>query len=251
MAYLLKDKRGYYRLFETINGRTRYLRYIGKDPSSYLAELKRGKQVLKATIEYPDLAVKGGQAALTEYKRRKISKVKISNKTYKTIIVDPPWPVEKIARNVSPNQYEFEYPTMTLEEIADLPIPTLADKEGCHIYLWTTQKFLPVSFGILAGWGAKYIFTMVWHKNGGFQPFNLPQYNSEFVLFGKIGSLDFINTKQFFTCFNGVRREHSRKPIEFDDIVRRVSPEPRYDYFSRELKEGFEQYGNEADKFKG
>jgi hypothetical protein len=49
--------------------------------------------------------------------------------------------------------------------------------------------------------------------------------------------------------FAAPRREHSRKPEEFYALVREVSPGPRLDVFSREPHEGFEQYGNEQDKF--
>jgi len=250
--FLVKDKKGYFRLFEKVNGKRCYLKYIGKDPSEYLASLEKGNEILEVIKRYPDLAIKGsGQAILSEYKRRQITKTSIPDKVYKTIVIDPPWPMEKIVREVVPitQQYDFEYATMTLDEIKRLPIPQIADT-NCHIYLWTTQKYLPVSFDILEYWGAKYIFTMTWHKNGGFQPFNLPQYNSEFVLFGRIGSLNFETTKQFFTCFKGERREHYRKPIEFDELVRHVSPEPRMDYFGREVKEGFDSFGHETDKFK-
>ena len=44
-------------------------------------------------------------------------------------------------------------------------------------------------------------------------------------------------------------REHSRKPDEFYDLVREVSPGPRIDVFSREKREGFDQWGNEEDEF--
>ena len=90
---------------------------------------------------------------------------------------------------------------------------------------------------------------MVWHKPGGFQPYGLPQYNCEFVLFGRMGSLPFTETKQFSTCFDGKRREHSRKPDGFYDTVRRVSPGPRIDVFSRERRDGFDSWGDEVDKF--
>ena len=45
------------------------------------------------------------------------------------------------------------------------------------------------------------------------------------------------------------RREHSRKPEEFYETVRRVTAGPRLDVFSREKHNGFTQYGNETDKF--
>ena len=167
---------------------------------------------------------------------------------YKTIVIDPPWPMQKIERDSRPDQIGFDYPTMSIDEIRALPVDTLAE-DDCHLYLWTTQKYLPDAFDILVGWGFKYIFTMVWHKPGGIQPFNLPQYNCEFIIFGRRGNLPFLDLKQFPTCFNAPRREHSRKPDEFYDIVRRVSPAPRLDMFSRQARPDFNAWGNETEKF--
>lgn len=165
---------------------------------------------------------------------------------FRTIIIDPPWQMEKILRDVRPNQDEFAYKTMSLDEIKQYPIP--AD-DNCFLFLWTTQKYLPASFGILDNWGFKYVLTFVWHKAGGFQPVKLPQFNCEFVIYGKKGNLDFLDTKDFFTCFNGRRREHSRKPNEFYEMIRRVCPEPRANIFAREEIEGFTGFGNEKEKF--
>ena len=49
-----------------------------------------------------------------------------------------------------------------------------------------------------------------------------------------------------FVCNSWPRREHSREPQEFYDLIRRVTDEPRIDIFSRELREGFKQCGNEV-----
>ena len=92
---------------------------------------------------------------------------------------------------------------------------------------------------------------MVWHKNGGFQPFGLPQYNAEFVLIGRKGGCDFVDTKAFMLCNNWPRREHSRKPDEFYELISRVTLGPRIDVFSRERREGFDQFGNQTEKFDG
>lgn len=207
-------------------------------------------QIATAIEEYPELAKEtSGQAVLREYKRREVKTSTLPTGKFHTIIIDPPWPIEKILRKARPNQFDMDYPTMTIDKIKALPISQLALEDGTHLYLWTIQKFLPLSFEILKYWGFEYVFTMVWHKTGGFQLPYLPQYNCEFVLFGKKGDLPFTTTKKFFTCFTGQRREHSRKPGEFYDLVKRVSPGPRIDYFSREKHNGFEQYGNEKDKF--
>jgi len=167
---------------------------------------------------------------------------------YRTIVIDPPWEMQKILRDVRPNQKEFDYPTMTHQKIIELPIADMADTD-CHLFLWTTQKHLPKAIEILGEWGFRYILTMGWHKTGGVQPFGLPQYNLEFVLYGRKGAPKFVDTKKFPCCFEGKRREHSRKPDEFYDTVRRVTDESRLDMFARERRDGFDQYGNEADKF--
>ena len=45
------------------------------------------------------------------------------------------------------------------------------------------------------------------------------------------------------------RREHSRKPEEFYDLIKRVTEGARVDVFSRERRDGYEQLGNETEKF--
>ncbi|MBF0140234.1 MAG: ParB N-terminal domain-containing protein [Magnetococcales bacterium] len=169
---------------------------------------------------------------------------------YRTIIIDPPWPMQKIQREMRPNQVGFDYPTMSEAELENLDVPKLA-YDQCHLFLWTTQKFLPMALRLMETWGFPYIFQMVWHKPGGFQPVGLPQFNCEFILFGRKGGLEFLETRSFPACFNAPRREHSRKPEEFYDIIRRVSPSPRIDIFSRERREGFDGWGVESDAFGG
>jgi len=183
-----------------------------------------------------------------EILKEESKKVENPSGLFRCIVIDPPWKMNKIKRDVSPNQQEFDYPTMTVPEIKEIKIPC---EEKSHLWLWTTQKYLPDAFHLLEWWGFEYFFTMTWHKAGGFQPFGLPQYNSEFVVFGKNGALPFLETKEFSTCFTGKRREHSRKPDEFYSLVERVSPGPRIDMFSREKRSGFSQFGNEPGRFNG
>jgi len=169
--------------------------------------------------------------------------VKQSQGLYDVIVIDPPWDMKKIERDVAPEQVEFDYPTMTEEELSEFPIPATDD---CHLWLWTTHKFLPTAMRLLDVWGFKYVCTFVWHKNGGFQPFGLPQYNCEFVLYARKGTPQFIDTKAFFTCFDAPRGRHSEKPEEFYEVVRRVTGGRRIDIFNRRKIEGFDTYGKEA-----
>jgi N6-adenosine-specific RNA methylase IME4 len=168
-----------------------------------------------------------------------------------TVVIDPPWPIENIDRDVRPNQAEFAYQPMIPEEIIAFWQRYMLSRitPDCHLFLWTTNKWLPAAFEILDPIGFRYVLTMVWHKAGGFQPIGLPQYNCEFVVYARRGAPAFVDTKNFLCCFGGERREHSRKPIEFYDLISRVTGGSRIDVFSRVPHEGFAQYGNELHKF--
>lgn len=161
--------------------------------------------------------------------------------------------MKKIDRDVRPNQVGFDYPTMSNDELIELPVDEWA-YDDCHLFLWTTHRFLPNAFELLKHWGFRYVDTWVWMKPGGFQPIGLPQYNCEFALLARRGKPIFVELTDFKLCFEAIgfkadRHQHSRKPDEFYNLVRRVTVGRRIDVFSREPREGFEQHGNEIDKF--
>ena len=191
-------------------------------------------------------------AAIREVKRAEVKalledintkEAKAIQGIYDVIVIDPPWKMEKIERDVTPEQVGFDYPTMTEEQLADLKIPAA---DNCHMWLWTTHKHLPVALRLLDAWGFKYVCTFVWHKPGGFQVVGLPQYNCEFAIYARKGTPKFVDTKKFFTCFEAQRGRHSEKPEEFYEVVRRVTAGRRIDMFGRRKIDGFDSWGNES-----
>jgi N6-adenosine-specific RNA methylase IME4/DNA-binding CsgD family transcriptional regulator len=167
---------------------------------------------------------------------------------FKCVVFDPPWPIEKIEREERPRQgQELDYPTLSLEEIdaqCGKFLKDHADPDGCHIYLWTTHRFLPDAFNLFNSWEAKYSCLMTWVKPTGFTPFSW-MYNTEHVLFGRIGSLPLLK-KGMKLSFEAKIGKHSEKPDVFYERVRAASPEPRIDRYARKSREGFIVWGNEV-----
>ena len=183
---------------------------------------------------------------------------------YRTIVADPPWEYpegwgripggqgEKMAvrRGELPRMRErkpLPYPAMSLDAIRALPVRELA-ADGCHLYLWTTNRWLPEAFGVLDAWGFRYGQTLVWAKTPmGLGPGGTFAQSTEYVLTARRGSLRSLRRVDS-TWFNWPRmdRSHSRKPDAFLDLVESVSPEPRIELFARRQRLGWDTWGNEA-----
>jgi len=162
---------------------------------------------------------------------------------YDVLVIDPPWPVAFQARDARPQQTNLQYSTMSLEAIRALRLPLA---ETAHVWLWTTQRFLPEAFGCLTAWGLTYSCCFVWHKGGGMQPMGLPQMNCEFALYARKGAALFLETAALATCFEGPRDAHSAKPEQFYAMVRRSTAGRRLDMFNRRQIDGFDGWGYEA-----
>jgi N6-adenosine-specific RNA methylase IME4/ParB-like chromosome segregation protein Spo0J len=230
-------------------------RKAGLSPTTYY----RAKTINEKGTPQQQQEVRDGETSISEaYAKIRQAEARLNNPApaiappipegkYRCIVIDPPWQMKKIEREERPDQgISLDYPTMTLEEIGKLPIADLADAEGCHVYLWVTHKMLPEGLKLFEQWGVKYQCLLTWVKNVGFTPFSW-MYDTEHVLFGRIGSLDLLKMGLRLS-FHADVTKHSEKPEIFYARVCEASPGPRLDMFQRKQREGFVGWGNETEK---
>lgn len=168
-------------------------------------------------------------------------------KKYKTIYADPPWMERgggKIKRGA-----DRHYPLMSTKEIMGLDVADLTE-ENAHLYLWTTNNFLPDALAVMKAWGFRYVTTITWMKDRQ----GLGQYFrgiTEHCLFGVKGKLPYKTDEngkrcQGVTGFTAPKSVHSRKPPEMRAMIERVSYGPYLELFAREPHEGWDVWGNEV-----
>ena len=180
------------------------------------------------------------------------------------IVVDPPWPMHGAGplrgrehffdMKAQPASKPMPYPTMTLKQIAALPVGDLAEPDA-HLYLWTTSGFLPAAFEVLKAWRFRYSTTLVWAKTpigGGMG--GCYGIATEFVLFARRGRLATTAKipRNWWNCwpreYNGLGKPmHSAKPEPFFDLVTQASPGPYLELFARGAgRLGWDTWGDEA-----
>ena len=167
---------------------------------------------------------------------------------YHTIYADPPW-LERGGGKIKRGA-DRHYPLMKTSEIMALDIAGICEDDA-HLYLWVTNNFLPDGLKVMEAWGFRYVTTITWMKDRQ----GLGQYFrgiTEHCLFGVKGHLPYKldeNGKrcQGLTGFTAPRTEHSRKPEEMRDMIRRVSYGPYAELFARAPHEGWDVWGNEVE----
>lgn len=167
-------------------------------------------------------------------------------KKYQIILADPPWDIKMISRKVRPKQLEMPYKTMKLDEIKSLPINKITDPNGCHLFLWTTHKWLPKAFDVVEAWGFRYNCCLVWDKTYGFTPFGF-MWSTEFCLYGQLPKKWMKpNRIGLKTCITEPPTQHSRKPQGIFRFIEKFCGDlPRIELFARQKVSGWDSWGDE------
>lgn len=163
---------------------------------------------------------------------------------FQTIVIDPAWDYSEEGDNDAFGRGRPLYCTMSIEDIAALPIDKIADKD-CHLYLWVTNRSLPKSFQLMEKWKFRYVTCLTWVK----PHFGLGNYfrgQTEHVLFGVKGNQPF-KRHDVGTWFEApCSKVHSEKPDEFYTLVESCSYAPYIDIFGRKERDGWAVWGENS-----
>lgn len=155
------------------------------------------------------------------------------------IYADPPWPYANRATRAAARKH---YTTLSLEELAALPVRQLTQRDA-HCYLWVTNAFLEEGLQLLRAWGFTYKTMRTWCKT----QIGLGNYwrnATEHILLGVRGQCPFRDKSQS-TWFLSGRGQHSRKPDLVRQCIELASPGPYLELFGREAVDGWTVWGNQ------
>lgn len=176
---------------------------------------------------------------------------------FQTILADPPWQFQNRTGKMAPEHKRLSrYPTMTLDDICDLPVEAVAG-DPAHLYLWVPNALLPEGLKVMEHWGFKYKSNIIWYKirkDGGPDRRGVGFYFrnvTEVLLFGVRGkhARTLQPGRSQENIISTQKREHSRKPDEQYDLIERCSFGDRLEIFARGPRAGWTVWGNQAENY--
>tara|TARA_R110002126_G_scaffold77229_2_gene192650 strand:- start:1286 stop:2425 length:1140 start_codon:yes stop_codon:yes gene_type:complete len=222
-----------------------------------LAELSEEEQLkMVEGSEFKDIIelVKKVKQIKGEKKRQqrfdKITEISLGNKELKTdqkypiILADPPWRYE-----LSPCEsraIENQYPTMTLEEIKELQVQDITTKDAI-LFMWTTATHIQDAFEVIEAWGFEYKSMAIWDKEIIGLGFYFRQQH-EILLVATKGNFPTPAPENRPSSIIRERRNtHSQKPQISYEIIEQMYPDiPKIELFSRNKREGWDNWGNQS-----
>ena len=172
-----------------------------------------------------------------------------TDKKYSIIYADPPWQYnDKGCQGAA----EKIYPTMTVKEMAELPIKQLTS-DDCVLFMWATYPKIKEALDLIEKWGFTYkSIAFQWvkqNKSGNGYFFGLGRWtrgNTEPCLIATKGKPKRISANVGQLIFSPLRN-HSQKPDETrEKIIELIGDLPRIELFARQHTDGWDCWGNEV-----
>jgi N6-adenosine-specific RNA methylase IME4 len=165
--------------------------------------------------------------------------------TYDVILADPPWQYEHSRSRR--RSIERHYPTLSPEQIASIPVGSLASASAL-LYLWATPPKLNQAVGVLEAWGFTYVTCAVWNKLILGLGYHFRQQH-ELLLVGKRGRPGTPPpSRRVPSVIYHRRGKHSAKPPQIHEYIEDAFPlARRIELFARVRREGWSAWGNEVE----
>lgn len=171
---------------------------------------------------------------------------------YEVLVADPPWLFDLYSEEGEQKSAQAQYECMPLEKIMALPVDLLARDNALLLLLapgWAVATCQ--AHRVAKAWKFEPITMFNWRRVTRLGKVRMGtgyrvRTTDEQVMLCTMGN----PRHKPFRSFDGVAREHSRKPVELYDQIRRCCPDTfRADLFSRETRDGFDGWGIEHGKF--
>ena len=172
---------------------------------------------------------------------------------YRAILADPPWPHDNY-RDTKHGSSRNHYDSMTLQEICELPVESIAD-EDAMLFLWVTAVAAAEGWHVrvMEAWGFEpKTIGFVWAKrssNG--RPYcGLGRYTrsgAELCFLGRRGKFWRESASVYQVIEAPVGRHSAKPPGVHDRIERLLGDVPRIELFARERRAGWDVMGDEVE----
>ena len=232
---------------EQVKEKIRYVPKFGMNHGKQLLRLKdKPKEQLQLAEEFTESTIKGRPLTLKQLKQ-KVNHIlnppqeapPLPEGVFNVIYADPPWKY-----NVQHLRGTPEYPTMNVEKICGLQVPT---SEDAVLFLWATNPMLEDALEVMRAWGFRYKTNLVWVKNKFGTGFYV-RGQHELLLIGVKGNTHGPEeSNRPPSVLNAPVRNHSQKPNEVYEIIEQMYPNSKFlELFARDKREDWESWGNEV-----
>lgn len=166
--------------------------------------------------------------------------------SFDLIFADCPWHFTTRSPKGGKKSPQAQYATMTLADIAALPVSDLA-AEDCLLWLWGTAPLLDEQISIVKAWGFTFKSAGAWNKKRWGTGY-LWRSKCEFILLGTRGKPK-INGASIPNLIEECATVHSRKPDASYIVAEKMMPDARrVELFSRTDRPGWTTWGHEKGK---
>lgn len=162
---------------------------------------------------------------------------------FRVLVVNPPWHYGKREEDTT-QRGAMPYPSVTIDEIAALPVGQLAE-EDCVLWLWTTNERMRNSFAIIDAWGFEQKTILTWAKNKMGTGDWLRGQTEHCIL--AVRGNPVVNLTDQTTLLDAPIPEHSCKTEEFYSLVEALCPGSKCELFARTPRTGWHQHGNQVN----